>query len=896
MASNTVGRRLVIVESPAKAKTIQRYLGDGYEVESSVGHIRDMPSSASEVPEKYKKTPWARTGVDVESGFIPLYVVSASKKATVTKLRKALAEADELLLATDEDREGEAIAWHLVEVLKPKVPTRRMVFHEITEEAITAAVENTRELNTDLVDAQETRRIVDRLFGYEVSPVLWRRVKPKLSAGRVQSVAVRLIVDRERERMAFVSAQYCDVRGDFLPGDFEARLNTVNGRRVATGRDFTDEGQLKGDAAAVEVVDEPRAQELAHQLADQTFAVASVEKKPKTRRPAPPFMTSTLQQAGGRRLRWSAKRVMSVAQGLYERGFITYMRTDSTTLSEQALDAARRQARELYGADHVPEVARRYERKVKNAQEAHEAIRPAGDSFRTPAQVSGQLNPDEFKLYELIWKRTVASQMADAKVATTTMTLKARAGDDEVGFTASGTVVTFPGFLAAYEDIREENDPQAPALPALQEGQEVRASQLRAEVHNTNPPARYTEATLIRALEERGIGRPSTYASIIQTIQDREYVDKRGSALVPSFLGMAVTRLMEEHFSTLVDYSFTARMEEELDQIANGNESRLRALERFYTGASADGFEGLKSLLASSEDIDARRISTIAIPGSEAVLRVGRYGPYLERETPDGPDRANVPEELAPDELTAELAEELFAQPRGDRELGTDPETGLTIVAKSGRFGPYVTELLPEDAPAKTKARTASLFKDMSLETVDLDQALLLMSLPRSVGADPADGEIIEALNGRYGPYLRKGKDTRSLPDEASIFTVSLEEALKLLAEPRRRRGQSAAAPLKELGNDPVSGQPMVVKDGRFGPYVTDGEYNATIPKAENPLELTDSRAAELLAERRAKGPAKKKRASKSAKKSTKKTAKKTAKSSTKKKAAAAGSAAVEQT
>ena len=881
-------RRLVIVESPAKARIIQGYLGRGYEVRSSVGHIRDLPNNAGDVPDKYRGTAWAKTGVDVEHDFAPMYVVSTNKKPLVRELKQALADADELLLATDEDREGEAIAWHLVQVLQPKVPYRRMVFHEITKDAIQQAAQTTRELNTDLVDAQETRRIVDRLYGYEVSPVLWRRVASGLSAGRVQSVALRLVVDRERERIAFRSASYCDIRGVFAPGAFSARLAKVDGRRIATGKDFDDRGQLT--SADVLLLDEPAATSLTEALTGRPFEVAAVEQRPSTRRPAAPFMTSSLQQEGGRRLRWTAKRVMDVAQRLYEGGYITYMRTDSTTLSEQAITAARDQARSLYGADHVPDVPRRYDRKVKNAQEAHEAIRPSGDHFRTPGEVSGTLNRDEFALYELIWKRTLASQMVDAKVATTTLRLTATATDGKVAeFTASGTVVVFPGFLAAYADVNDSGESkEGTRLPALKQGESVTATELAAEPHSTNPPARYTEATLIKALEDQGIGRPSTFASIVNTIIEREYVRKRGTALVPSFLGMTVVRLLENHFAPLIDYSFTARMEEMLDAIAAGDDSRLHALDRFYRGDAGIGFAGLRPLIDKGGDIDARAISTFEIPGSDAVVRVGKYGPYLQRGEDD---RINFPEDLAPDEVTAAKVEELYAAPRGDRELGEDPDSGRTIVVKNGRFGPYVTEVLEEDAPPKLKPRTSSLFKDMDPQSVTLDDALRLLSLPREVGVDPADNEPILALNGRYGPYIKKGSESRSLADEPQLFTVTLEQALALLAEPPRRRGQRTPAALKELGIDPVSGKPVVVKDGRFGPYVTDGEYNATIPKGDNAEEITLERASDLLVERRAKGPAKKKSTRKKAttRKPTKKstttkkttTKKTTAKSST---------------
>ncbi len=880
-------RRLVIVESPAKARIIQGYLGPGYEVKSSVGHIRDLPHNAGDVPDKYRGTAWAKTGVDVDNEFAPMYVVASAKKPLVRELKKALSGADELLLATDEDREGEAIAWHLVQVLQPKIPYRRMVFHEITKDAIQEAAQTTRELNTDLVDAQETRRIVDRLFGYEISPVLWRRVAPKLSAGRVQSVALRLIVERERERIAFRSASYCDVRGSFTPGPFTARLTKVDGRRIAGGKDFDDTGTLT--SADVLLLDEVAAASLTDALAGRPFTVAAVEQRPSPRRPAAPFMTSTLQQEAGRRLRWTAKRVMDVAQRLYETGYITYMRTDSTTLSAQALTAARDQARSLYGADHVPNTPRRYDRKVKNAQEAHEAIRPAGHQFRTPGQVSGQLSRDEFLLYELVWKRTLASQMADAKVATTTLRLQATTADDRAAeFSASGTVVVFPGFLAAYADVTDDSAKDSDSkLPALKEGEAVTATELLAEPHATNPPPRYTEGTLTKKLEDMGIGRPSTFATIANTLIDREYVWRRGSALIPAFLGMTVVRLLEDHFTALVDYSFTAQMEEVLDAIASGDDSRLQALDRFYRGDG--GFEGLRTLIDKGGDnIDARALSTFPIADSEAVVRVGKYGPYLQQGEDD---RINFPPDLAPDELTGEKVAELYAAPRGDRELGPDPDSGHLIVVKNGRFGPYVTEVLPEEegkSRGKAKPRTASLFKDMDPTTVELADALKLLSLPREIGPDPADGEPIYALNGRYGPYIKKGSESRSLADEAQLFTVTVTEALKLLAEPARRRGQRApAGPLRELGNDPVSGNPIVVKDGRFGPYVTDGEYNATIPRAEKAEEISLERASDLLVERRAKGPAKKSRKSPAKKSGTRKsTAKKTAKSTSKKTAA----------
>ena len=880
------GRRLVIVESPAKAKTIQGYLGPGYDVEASVGHIRDLPKRAADIPAQYKGEAWSRLGVDVDNGYSALYVVDNDKKAKVAELKKKLANADELFLATDEDREGEAIAWHLLEVLKPKVPVRRMVFHEITKDAIRRAIDETRDLDQSLVDAQETRRILDRLYGYEVSPVLWKKVMTGLSAGRVQSVATRLVVDRERERIAFRTASYWDIDGLFDPGSFSATLVAVDGARVATGKDFTQQGILTREGAAH--LDEAAATSLAAGLQNAAFTVRAVDDKPYRRSPAAPFMTSTLQQEASRKLRWGAQRTMRVAQGLYERGFITYMRTDSTTLSESAVSAARSQAAQLYGSDHVSEVPRRYDRKVKNAQEAHEAIRPAGDVFRTPAEVAGELRGDDFALYDLIWKRTVASQMSDARGQTATIRLGAVATDGrDAEFSASGTIITFRGFLAAYEesvddDADKDGDDAERRLPQVAVGDSVSAMRLDAEGHSTNPPARYTEASLVKALEERGIGRPSTYSSIMGTIVDRGYVVKRGSALVPSFLAFAVIRLMEEHFTSLVDYDFTARMEETLDTVASGDADRVSVLDRFYRGDDSRAFAGLRSLVTDLGEIDARENSSFPIADCDIVLRVGRYGAYVER---DG-ERANVPPEIAPDELTAAKAEELLALPSGERDLGSDPSTGRQVVAKSGRYGPYVTEVLEEDAPKSAKPKTSSLFADMSLDTVTLDDALRLMSLPRLVGADPADGVEITAQNGRYGPYISKDKDSRSLPDEASIFTVSIDEALVLFAQPKGRRGAAAPKPGIVVGVDPATGREVTLKEGRFGPYVTDGESNASLRRADDPATISIDRAADLLAERRAKEPTPKKTAKRAP--ATRAAAKKTAakKPATKKTAA----------
>ncbi len=902
---NGSGRRLVIVESPTKARKLAGYLGSGYIVESSRGHIRDLPRAAADVPAKFKSEPWARLGVNVDADFEPLYIISPEKKSTVTELKGLLKGVDELYLATDGDREGEAIAWHLLETLKPHVPVKRMVFHEITEHAILEAAEHPRDLDTDLVDAQETRRILDRLYGYEVSPVLWKKVAPKLSAGRVQSVATRIIVQRERDRMAFRSASYWDIVAKLdasvsdpqaQPPTFTARLATVDGLRVATGRDFDSLGALR-KADEVLVLDEAGATTLAAGLAGARLTVASVEEKPYTRRPYPPFMTSTLQQEAGRKLRFSSERTMSIAQRLYENGYITYMRTDSTTLSESAINAARTQARQLYGAEYVSPSPRQYTRKVKNAQEAHEAIRPAGETFATPDAVRRELDGDEFRLYELIWQRTVASQMADARGTTLSLRIAGISGDRQVVFSATGRTITFPGFLKAYvETVDElaggEADDAERRLPHLTEGQRVEALELTPDGHTTNPPARYTEASLVKALEELGIGRPSTYSSIIKTIQDRGYVHKKGSALVPSWVAFAVTGLLEQHFGRLVDYNFTAAMEDELDEIANGHEQRTNWLNAFYFGGehgvphSIARSGGLKKLVGVNlEGIDAREVNSIKLfddaEGHPIHVRVGKNGPYLERLVPndDGestPQRANLNGTLTPDELTLEVAEELFATPQEGRVLGVDPETGHEIVAKDGRYGPYVTEILPEppadesgDAgatqetkkgkkPAVPKPRTGSLLRSMDLQTVTLEDALKLLTLPRVVGVDPGSGEEITAQNGRYGPYLKRGSESRSLATEDQLFTITLDEALKIYAEPKRPGRQSASAPpLRELGPDPATGKPMLVKDGRFGPYVTDGETNASLRKGDDVASITDERAAELLADRRARGPAK---------------------------------------
>jgi DNA topoisomerase-1 len=839
-----MSKSLVIVESPAKARTIEGYLGSGYAVGSSVGHIRDLPDRAKDVPETQRKR-FGALGVDVADGFEPYYVVDPDKKKVIADLKKRLADADELLLATDEDREGEAIAWHLVQVLKPKVPVKRMVFHEITKDAITRALEQTRSIDDRLVDAQETRRILDRLYGYEVSPVLWKKVMPRLSAGRVQSVATRLVVDRERERMRFVSASYWDIVGTFEPGTFEAKLAAVDGRRIAQGRDFGEDGSA---ASAVLVLSEQAARELADALEGRPFTVEKVDEKPYTRRPAAPFRTSTLQQEASRKLRFSSQTTMRLAQRLYENGHITYMRTDSVTLSDAALAAARAHAAKVYGEETVPAEPRRYERAVANAQEAHEAIRPAGDVFRTPAELRKELSRDEHALYDLIFKRTVASQMKDASGQTVSIELEGTTADERATtFRASGTVITFPGFLKAYESGRDEPDEEDEErrLPALTVGQALQAWSLEPQGHETSPPARYTEASLVKALEDRGIGRPSTYASIMGTILDRGYVYKKGTALVPTFVAFSVTQLLERHFDRLVDYDFTARLEDDLDRIAAGDEERVAWLGRFYFG---DGAPGLQALVTDHlEGIDAREVNSIAIKDSDIVVRVGRYGPYLER----GEQRASLPEDVVPDELTAALAEDLLARPAGaERPLGTHPDTGRAVAAKDGRYGPYVTEVLDEGESGKP--RTASLFSSMSLDTITIDDAVALLTLPRTL--EGSDGQEILVSNGRYGPFVKRGSETRSLSSEEQLLTLTTEQAEEILAQPKQRRGRGAAkAPLKELGADPQTGKPLIVKDGRFGPYVTDGETNASLRRGDTPEGMTLERAVELLAERRAK-------------------------------------------
>lgn len=854
-------QRLVIVESPTKASKIAGFLGKDYLVTSSRGHVRDLPTRASEVPAKFKGEKWARTGVNVEDDFQPIYVVGADKKATIRELKAQLKDVDELLLATDGDREGEAIAWHLLEELKPKVPVKRMVFHEITKQAILDAVANPRDIDEDLVDAQETRRILDRLYGYEVSPVLWKKVMPKLSAGRVQSVATRLVVDRERERIAFVGASYFDLELSFDAGEgkdpaiFPGRLVSIDERKIAIGKDFDAQGNLKDESLLV--LDEAGARRAAELLRGATVTIEKVEAKPYTRRPYEPFRTTTMQQEAGRKLGFTAQRAMSVAQDLYEQGFITYMRTDSVALSAEAVSAARAQVRDLFGEEYLADKPRVYTSKVKNAQEAHEAIRPAGSEFVHPNRTG--LSGDQYRLYQLIWMRTMASQMADAIGERVAVQLCA-SGESVFELASSGRTITFPGFLKAYVVSVDEGtaDDQQSRLPQLVAGESATVHSVAPAGHETRPPARYTEPSLVAKLEELEIGRPSTYASIIRTITARDYVFKKGAALVPTWLAFAVTRLLEEHFAELVDYAFTAQLEDQLDEIAAGKAKRVQVLHEFYFGPEEDDGHGLETLVTELGEIDARQLSTFQLADSEITVRVGRYGTYIE--TPDG-RRANVPEDLAPDQLSVTVAQELLAQPLdAQRELGVDDETGRMIVAKNGRFGPYVTEILPEDAPKTLKARTGSLFKSMTLDTVDLATALRLMSLPRVVGT-AADGEKITAQNGRYGPYLKKGSDSRSLSSEEEIFSITLEQAEAIYAAPKTRGRAAAAAPMAQLGTDPTTGKPVVVKNGRFGPYITDGETNVTVPRGEDAATLSAQRAFDLLAEKRAKGPAPKKTA-----------------------------------
>ena len=838
-----MAKKLVIVESPAKAKTISKYLGSDYEVLASVGHIRDL-AEPRDVPADKKKGPLGKFSIDIDNDFEPFYVVSPGKTKTVTDLKKALKSAEELYLATDEDREGEAIAWHLLEVLKPKVPVHRMVFNEITKDAIAAAANNTRELNDNLVEAQETRRVVDRLVGYEISPVLWRKINRGLSAGRVQSPAMRMIVQRERERIAFVSASYSSITATLNHNSiqFDAKLAKLANEKLAGSKSFDESGKLVQE---VLVLSPSQASDLAKKLEGADLAVTSIEAKPSTRKPYAPFTTSTLQQEASRKLGMSAKQAMDTAQMLYQDGHITYMRTDSPALSSQAISAALAAAKQLFGDDSVSPTPRIYGAKSKNAQEAHEAIRPSGETFAHPNELKSVLHGKSHLLYELIWRRTVASQMADAKLSTTTVKFEAEVDGKQAEFSAAGTTVITPGFLAVYQDPEEDKKEDASAkLPILEVGQSLKIEEIASKDHSTSPPARYTEASLVKALEEQGIGRPSTYAAIISTIISKGYVVKRGSALVPEWIAFTVTRFLEENFGHLVDYAFTAKMESDLDKIALGELDRSGWLKDFYFGD-----DGLQATVESLGESDPRLINTFEI--AEGInLRTGKYGPYIEAMENDERRIVNIPADLSPDELTHEKAIELVnAPPASDRVLGQEPETGLDIIVKDGRYGPYIT-LVDEGNP---KPKTASLFKTMAVDTVSYEEALKLLSLPRVVGVDPESDTEITAQNGKFGPYLKRGTDSRSLESEEQIFDLTLEQALEIYKQPKYGGRRTAATPLKEFGEDPASKANVVAKSGQFGLYVSDGIVNATVPKDEPLDELTNDRAYELLAIRREK-------------------------------------------
>jgi DNA topoisomerase-1 len=852
-----MSRPLVIVESPAKAKTIAQFLGPDFDVEASIGHIRDLPKSAKEIPAAYKAHKWSRLGVDVENEFKPLYVVPAERKDQVKKLREIMKNASELYLATDEDREGESIAWHIVDVLSPKIPVKRMVFHEITKHAIEEAVNNWRELDRKLVDAQEARRILDRLYGYEISPVLWKKVMPKLSAGRVQSVAVRMIVERERARMKFKRAAWWDLTAEFESDNsaFKAVMQSVNGRKLATGKDFNSEAQLQKDLL---LLDKEKAESLRKVLLKAQSKVSSIEKKPVKRSPAPPFMTSTLQQEAARKLKFGAAKTMKLAQSLYESGWITYMRTDSLVLSGQAINAARQLAKSIYGKEVLPDSPRAYSSKVKNAQEAHEAIRPAGETWKSLETAYSKLSKDEARLYELIWKRTLAAQMKDASGFSVTIKINAEttqsaeflgAGPVSAEFVTSGTVITDPGFLSVYEESSDEDaglESTGDAfLPDLNEGQVLKILSIESKDHLTSPPSRYTDASLVKAMEELGVGRPSTYANVIETILKRNYVFRKGLALVPSFIAFAVTGLLEEYFPQIVDYNFTAEMEDDLDAIANGEKQMVPYLKELYFGKNSK--MGLKDLVSNHlSEIDAREVNSIVIgkdpDGTEIVVRPGRYGPFIAR----GDDRVSIAEDQAPDELTVEKAIELLNAPSSDRVLGLHPETKENIYVKTGRFGPYIQM---GEGGGTTKPKVVALFSDMNVADVTLDEAHKLLDLPRLVGIHPDTGMEIYAQNGRYGPYLTMGKETRSLASESEIFTVTLDEAVARFREKKTYARQSSV--LKELGKDPETGNVILIKNGRFGPYITDGDINASLKSNQSPNNITLEKALEMLEEKR---------------------------------------------
>jgi DNA topoisomerase-1 len=849
----------VIVESPAKARTISRYLGPGYTIEASIGHIRDLPEGAKEIPLRYKQETWAHLGVDVDHGFDPIYVIPSEKTKQVNKLKRLLKDAKDLYLATDEDREGEAISWHLCQVLEPKVPVHRLVFHEITREAILQALTEPREIDEHLVRAQEARRIIDRLYGYEVSPLLWRKLRPRLSAGRVQSVAVRLIVDRERQRRAFVSASYWDVLGTLANSAGEtisATLVSVDGRRIPSSRDFeAATGRLKDPRLLL--MDRAQAEQLVARLRPSECRVAEVEDRPYTSRPYAPFTTSTLQQEANRRYGFTARRTMQAAQSLYENGHITYMRTDSTTLASVAVRAARDQIASQFGREYLPDVPRVYQTKVKNAQEAHEAIRPAGYPFDSPDSLRGSLSPDELKLYDLIWKRTIASQMADARGRRLTVQLSLGGAIFEAG----GTTIEFPGYLRVYVETKEEPNGESAEgeaiLPSVRVGEALSVKDLEPKPHATKPPNRYSEATLTRTLEELGIGRPSTYAAIIDTILARDYVFKRGNSLVPTWTAFAVCQLLEGHLPGLIDYAFTAEMEDELDAISRGEMGHVDYLRRFYFG---DGVPGLKQLLADKTgQINARDVSRISLgkpegegpQAAEVFVRVGRFGPFVEQAE----RRASIPDKTAPDELSLSAALALLDKAQqAEQPLGTCPETGKPVYLKVGRFGPYVQRGAAE---GDEKPQNASLIKGMRSEDVTLEVALKLLALPRELGTHPQTAQPVVAHNGRFGPFVKSGEETRSLPEGVSPLEVSLAQALELLSQPKWRRRAAGKEPVKRFDPSPVTQQPVQVLLGRYGPYVTDGVTNASLPRDASPEEITLAQALDLLAARAALGPSK---------------------------------------
>jgi DNA topoisomerase I len=862
---------LVIVESPAKARTISKYLGSGFTVEASIGHVRDLPQGAKQIPAEFKGEPWSNLGVNVNDNFTPIYIVPPGKSKQIKLLKDRLKESDALYLATDEDREGEAISWHLVEILKPKVPVHRLVFHEITKDAIQAALASPRDVDDGLVRAQETRRILDRLYGYEVSPLLWRKVRPKLSAGRVQSVAVRMIVERERERMAFVSATWWDIIGQFEKSNgqqLQAEIVSVDGRKIPSGKDFDPStGKLKNNELML--LDGAAAAALAERVRTGQFRVTNVEDKPYTTKPYPPFTTSTLQQEANRKLGFTARRTMQVAQSLYENGHITYMRTDSTNLAQVAIDDARRLVAEEYGNDYLPAEPRVYKSKVKNAQEAHEGIRPAGHPFELPGVLRNELNADEFKIFDMIWKRTIASQMADARGRRITITIE---GEGCV-FQVSGKTIDFPGYLRAYVEGSDTPDAeladQEIVLPSVAIGETLKCTDMTAKEHSTQAPSRFSEAALTKALEERGIGRPSTYASIIDTIQNRNYAFKKGGALVPTWVAFSVVQLLEQHLASLVDYQFTAKMEDDLDAISRGEQEYVDYLTGFYFG---NGMPGLKAQLDhKAEAIDAREISRIWIgtpkDGEPVYVRVGRYSPFVEQ----GERTASLKEETPPDEVTLDAALKLLDQAQlGDEPLGIDPETNKPVYLKTGRFGPYVQRGNPDD---EEKPQNASLLKGMNPSEIDLATALKLLTLPRNLGDHPQLNVPVMAYNGRFGPYVKCGEETRSLPADISPLDVTLEQAVQLLSQPKQHgRGRTAAKrePLKVFEVSPITGEKVQLLDGRFGPYVTDGTTNASVPKGTTIEELTFNEALDLLAARAALGPPKKKAARKKTAKSTK--------------------------